>query len=195
VSHEALLPHSAIRVIRAIRGPHLRTPHLPLPITFQAHTPVDIRSPCMSTTTSILNDLIETLKDGEQGFRAAAQDVSSPELRALFEEFAQQRAQFATELHVLAHDKGERNPEEHGSVAGAIHRGWIDLKAALESGDEHAVLAECERGEDAAVNAFREAIDEGELSVDALAVVRRQSGVIKATHDRVRNLRDARRGQ
>lgn len=145
----------------------------------------------MSATTSILNDLIETLKDGQEGFRAAAEDVSSPDLKTLFREFSQQRSQFVTELQVVAKDFGEDEPENSGSVAGALHRGWINLKAALASRDDHAILAECERGEDSAVATFRNVIDSGDLPPNVQAIVQRQSGVIKATHDRVRTLRDA----
>jgi uncharacterized protein (TIGR02284 family) len=145
----------------------------------------------MSKTTSIINDLIETLRDGQEGFRAAAEDVSSPELQTLFREFSQQRGQFVTELQVAAKDHGEDEPETSGSVAGALHRGWIDLKAALASRDEHAILAECERGEDSAVAEFKKAMESDDLSADVRAVVTRQFGVVKATHDRVRTMRDA----
>ena len=104
----------------------------------------------MSNTTSILNDLIETLKDGQEGFRAAAEDVKSSDLKTLFSEYSLQRSQFAGELQSLAHSLGEKEPETAGSVSGALHRGWINLKSALTSKDEQAILAECERGEDSA---------------------------------------------
>jgi uncharacterized protein (TIGR02284 family) len=145
----------------------------------------------MSKTTSIINDLIETLRDGQEGFRAAAEDVSSPDLKALFREFSQQRGQFVTELQVAAKNYGEDQPTTTGSVAGALHRGWIDLKSALASRDEHAILAECERGEDVAVAEFRKAIGSGDLSGDVLVTVTRQAAAVKAAHDRVRGLRDA----
>ena len=57
----------------------------------------------MSNTTSILNDLIETLKDGQQGFREAAEDVQSHDLKTLFSEYSLQRSRFAGELQNLAH--------------------------------------------------------------------------------------------
>ncbi len=145
----------------------------------------------MSTTISTLNGLIETLKDGQEGFRAAAEDVTSPDLKALFRESSQQRAQFVTELQVLARDYGEDAPEGSGSVTGALHRGWIDLKAALVARNDHAILAECERGEDVAVSTFRKALESGDLSGNALATVQRQANAIQNVHDRVRTLRDA----
>ena len=145
----------------------------------------------MSNTTSILNELIETLKDGQEGYRAAAADVESSNLKSLFSEYSLQRSKFAGELQALAHSLGEENPETSGSVAGAIHRGWIDLKAALSSKDEHAILAECERGEDSAVAAYKDALEEKELPSNVIETLRAQAADVKAAHDRVRNLRDS----
>src|SRR5262245_9789354 len=98
-----------------------------------------------------LNTVIETLKDGQEGFRAAGEDIDSPELRSLFSTFSRQRATFAAELQRLARAYGDKQPEDKGSVAGVFHRGWIDLRAAIASRNAHAILAECERGEDSAV--------------------------------------------
>lgn len=145
----------------------------------------------MSNTTSILNELIETLKDGQEGYRAAAADVESSNLKSLFSEYSLQRSKFAGELQALAHSLGEQNPETSGSVAGAIHRGWIDLKAALSSKDEHAILAECERGEDSAVAAYKDALEEKELPSNVIETLRAQAADVKAAHDRVRDLRDS----
>lgn len=145
----------------------------------------------MTKTTSTLNDLIETLKDGQEGFRAAAQDVESAELRTLFNEYSLQRSKFAGELQALAHSLGEHDPEESGSMAGAVHRGWINLKAALSSKDAHAILAECERGEDSAVAEYREALESGNLPANVVGTVRAQFSAIQAAHDRVRDLRDS----
>ena len=68
----------------------------------------------MNNTTSILNDLIETLKDGQQGFREAAEDVKSSDLKTLFSEYSLQRSQFAGELQSLAHSLGEKEPATAG---------------------------------------------------------------------------------
>lgn len=145
----------------------------------------------MKNTTAILNDLIETLKDGQEGFRAASTDVESTALKALFSEYSLQRSKFAGELQALAHSLGEKEPETTGSVAASLHRGWINIKAALTSKDEHAILAECERGEDSAVAEYKTALERETLPADVRATIQTQSVAIKAAHDRVRNLRDA----
>ena len=139
---------------------------------------------------SIIDDLIKTLKDGEEGFEQAADGVKDPQLKSLFSEYSRQRSRFVTELQQLVHDVGEPEPETSASAAGALHRGWINLKAALTRGDDHAILAECERGEDAAVEEFRKALDNG-LSTPMKEILSRQYAEIKDAHDRVRDLRDA----
>ena len=145
----------------------------------------------MSDQTSLLNDLIETLKDGQEGFRAAASDVESSDLKTLFAEYSLQRSKFAGELQTLARSLGAEDPEKEGSVAGALHRGWINLKAALTSKDEHAILAECERGEDSAVAEYKKALEAEKMPENVLAVLRGQYAKVKAAHDRIRNLRDS----
>ena len=95
-----------------------------------------------------------------------------------------------TELRSKAQNPDEREPNASGSTAGALHRGWINLKSALSGGNDHAILAECERGEDSAVDEYQKALSDG-LSAPVREIVARQYTEIKATHDRIRDLRDA----
>jgi uncharacterized protein (TIGR02284 family) len=143
-----------------------------------------------SSTASVLNSLIETCKDGQEGFRSAAEDVKSAPLKTLFQELSMQRAQFISQLQSLVAGLGE-DTEKKGSVSGALHRGWIDLKSALTSGNEHSILAECERGEDSAVEEYREALDHDELPPNVREIVAQQYLAVQAAHDRVRDLRDS----
>jgi uncharacterized protein (TIGR02284 family) len=139
---------------------------------------------------STINNLIETLKDGEKGFKEAADAVKDPQLKSLFHEYSQQRRRFATELQSQAQSLGEFKPEKSSSTAGAMHRAWINLKSAVTSGDDKAILSECERGEDSAVHEYNEAMQDG-LSGSAREIVARQFTEIKSAHDRVKHLRDA----
>jgi uncharacterized protein (TIGR02284 family) len=139
---------------------------------------------------STINNLIETLKDGEKGFKEAAESVKDPQLKSLFQEYSQQRHRFADELQSQAKSLGEFKPENSSSTAGAMHRAWINLKSAVTSGDDKAILSECERGEDSAVHEYEEAMNDG-LTGQVREVVARQFSEIKNAHDRVRNLRDA----
>jgi uncharacterized protein (TIGR02284 family) len=138
---------------------------------------------------STINNLIETLRDGQEGFKQAAEGVKDPQLKSLFNEYSQQRSQFATELQSQARSLGEPEPETSSSAAGALHRTWINLKSAVTRGDDHAILAECERGEDSAVEQYKKAVD-ANLSAQLREIVSRQYAEIKKAHDRIRNLRD-----
>ena len=139
---------------------------------------------------STINSLIETLKDGEEGFKQAAEAVKDSNLKSLFYEFSQQRARFATELQSQAMNLGETEPEESSSTAGAMHRAWIDLKSAVTSGDDHAILAECERGEDSAVKEYEDAL-KADLPAPLDDIVSREYAEVKSAHDRIKGLRDA----
>jgi uncharacterized protein (TIGR02284 family) len=141
-----------------------------------------------NATASTLNDLIETLKDGQKGFETAAGDVKDARVKSVFQEFAQQRSRFAGELQAEVSRMGGE-VEKSGSATAAMHRGWIDLKSAL-GGGEKSILNEAERGEDVAVKTYEKALN-GDLSPDVAGVVRRQYGEVKRAHDRVRELRDS----
>ena len=137
---------------------------------------------------SVLNNLIETVKDGEQGFRTAAEGLTDPQTKALFNDYSRQRAQMARELQDEVRSLGG-DPEKAGSTAGALHRGWIDIKSAVTGKNPHAIVAEAERGEDSAKNAYDEALKES-LPPSARTVVQQQATQIHAAHDRVREIRD-----
>ena len=138
---------------------------------------------------STLNNLIETCKDGQNGFQTAAEGVERSDLKSLFYELGQQRSQFAGELQTLVRELGG-DPESTGSTAAAVHRGWINIKSLVTGRDETAILNEAERGEDVAKAAYEKATKE-QLPSNVASVVSQQATQVKAAHDRVRDLRDA----
>jgi uncharacterized protein (TIGR02284 family) len=138
---------------------------------------------------STINNLIETLKDGQEGFRQAAEAVKDPQLKSLFQGYSEQRSRFARELQTEAGRLGETKPEKSGSASGAVHRAWINLKSVATSGDDAAILAECERGEDSAVSEFKEAMED-DIPGSLQQIVSRQYNEVKSAHDRIKNLRD-----
>lgn len=142
-------------------------------------------------TISTINDLIETLRDGQEGFRQAAEAVEDPELKSLFNECSLQRARFVGELQSEAVSLGESKPENTGSAAGALHRSWINLKDAIADRNDHAILAECERGEDSAVHEYQEALENEDLTGPVRQIISRQYEKVRSVHDRIKQLRDA----
>ncbi len=138
---------------------------------------------------STLNGLIETCRDGQQGFQSAAEAVQSGELKQLFHTYSQQRARFVGDLQDEVRRLGG-DPENSGSVAATLHRGWMGLRAAVAGEDDAAILAECERGEDSAVSNYRAALG-ADLPANLRSLVERQFSEVKEAHDRVRSLEKA----
>jgi uncharacterized protein (TIGR02284 family) len=135
---------------------------------------------------STLNNLIETCRDGQNGFRTAADGVRGDELKTLFHSYSQQRARFVGELQDEVRRLGG-DPETTGSLAASIHRGWMDIRSAITGADDDAIIAECERGEDAAVSNYRAALS-ADLPANIRAIVERQFADVKEAHDRIRSL-------
>jgi uncharacterized protein (TIGR02284 family) len=142
------------------------------------------------TAVSALNELIETCKDGANGYRTAADDVKDATLKSLFAQFASQREQFATELQQQVRSLGG-DPEKSGSTLAAAHRGWINVKSAVTGRDDAAILAECDRGDEYAVKAYETAVGAG-LPANVLSIVQRQAAEVKRAHDQVHRLKETR---
>lgn len=145
-----------------------------------------------STDEKVTKDLIETLEDGREGFTKGAEkltDIGRSDVAGTFRELASQRATFAKELRDLAQQYGD-NIEEDGSMLGALHRGWMSIKDAVNGDDPDGVLDAAEQGEDHAKSEYKDALD-SDISAHLRAVVERQQTEINAAHDRVKALRDA----
>ena len=138
---------------------------------------------------STLNSLIETLKDGEEGFRTAAEGLTDPQAKAVFQQYSRERAQMAQELQAEVRTLGG-DPEQAGSMSGSVHRGWINIKSVVTGKNDASIIAEAERGEDIAKNAYAEAIKTA-LPASVSAVISRQAVKVREAHDRVRSMERA----
>jgi uncharacterized protein (TIGR02284 family) len=137
---------------------------------------------------STLNSLIETCKDGEQGFRTAAEGLKDPQIKAKFQTYSRERGDMARELQAEVRKLGG-DPEKSGSMSGSLHRGWMDIKSAVTGKDDYAILAEAERGEDVAKEHYEKAL-KAALPGTAATIVQTQAAKVRQVHDEVRNLRD-----
>ncbi|WP_237886948.1 PA2169 family four-helix-bundle protein [Pseudomonas sp. PGPR40] len=145
---------------------------------------------------SVLNDLIETCKDGQEGFKTCAEDLKNPEIKTLFIQRSTDCAAAAAELQATVRSLGG-DPETSTSVSGDMHRRWVDVKAMFTGKDDEAVLNEAERGEDHAVKAYKEAlekINENNL-VSIRDIVERQYHGVQRNHDQVKALRNQARAR
>src|SRR3954447_12102228 len=123
---------------------------------------------------SVLEKLVETCRDGQNGFRDAAEHTSNTELKELFNQISLERGQFAGELEQEIQRLGKSDPDRKGSTGGAIHRAWFDLKQKLGGGDS-AILNSVEAGEDKAKKDYQDALNEEHLPVDIREIISRQA--------------------
>jgi uncharacterized protein (TIGR02284 family) len=135
---------------------------------------------------SRLNSLIEACKDREQGYRTAAEGACNQDLKVLLRSYEAQSAGFVAELQAEVKRRGG-TPAATGSLTGWLTRGWQQLAAVVSGGDDGAVIAGCERGEEAAMAAY-EATLAGPLPDEARAAAERQYAAVTAGRDRLRAL-------
>jgi uncharacterized protein (TIGR02284 family) len=138
-------------------------------------------------TIDLLTELIYVCKDGEHGYRTAAEDVRNSQLQSVFSEYAKQRSSCARQLQAEVERLGG-TATDSGTLTAAMHRGWMDLKAALSGGNGGAIIAACETGEDYALAAFERVVNAG-ITGESLSIVEKQRGKIKEAHTRLVRLK------
>jgi uncharacterized protein (TIGR02284 family) len=146
-----------------------------------------------STVISTLNDLIQTCKDGEQGFRTCAEDIKDPELKSYFNDRAERCTRAAEDLQDIVVDMGG-NPETSSHLSGTLHRRWVDIRSAITGKSEQDVLEECERGEDFAKRAYEAALQK-DLPEQVRMLVEEQYRGVQVNHDQVKTFRNQARAQ
>jgi uncharacterized protein (TIGR02284 family) len=136
----------------------------------------------------VMNDLIETCRDSEQGFHHAArsQSVRDGEVRSLFATYARQANQLSTELEAEVRRLGG-NPDERDMFDGLARPGWIIFTRKLTGEDEIAILAECECGVHALEKSYA-AVLEKELPDEVRSLLGRQHLQVKDVHGRIHAL-------
>jgi uncharacterized protein (TIGR02284 family) len=140
----------------------------------------------------VINDLIKINNDRAAGFEKAGKDLKEDEngLTAVFSQLSGESVRNVNELTVLARQFGGE-AAEGTSTSGDLHRTWIDIKSAFTGSDVSSILNECERGEDAAKSAYKEALDpENELNPEVEQVLINQQRGINEGHNLIKSLRD-----
>lgn len=141
----------------------------------------------------MLDDLLKTCRDGEKGFKEAAEHTRTAALAGLLRDRSQACAQGAEELAAaIAALGGEVN--DRGSATGALHRGWLSARGSVGALSDLDMLEECERGEDAALARYRKALEQP-LPGEVRAMLERQREGTQRNHDEIKRLRDIERAR
>ena len=136
-----------------------------------------------------LRDLIRINNDRVTGYSKAATQTDDQQLQSLFSQLSQQSRQFASELRSLVIDN-DKNVTDETTTAGKIYRTWMDVKATFGGDDRKGILASCEFGEDAAQKAYKEALEEDDLTPDVRATIESQKATLRQAHDKIKMMRD-----
>jgi len=135
-------------------------------------------------TVDVLNDVIEILNDRIEGYERAMSDVDfeDVDLKAMFANLIHESRNFRNELVQEVTVLGG-TPETGTTTTGQIHKAWMDLKAAFTGKDRETILSSCEYGDNAAIDTYRDALDESEISSSLREILTRQMNSIQRTHD------------
>lgn len=145
----------------------------------------------MNTETgdaTVLNTLIATLFDSIDGYEKSAGEVRDPTLAQKFTSRAQERRSAVTGLQAAVRSAGGE-PEDDGSLAGATHRVFLNLKHAVTGGDDTALVNEIERGEDYLKAKFETALKSTDLSAPSRGAVQTAWESVRAGHDEMSQLK------
>jgi uncharacterized protein (TIGR02284 family) len=137
-----------------------------------------------------LNACIETCTDGEKGYASAAADVREPKLKDFLQQKSRQRAEFVVALQQAAQQL-RAVPENEGTAKGAIHRGWVGVRKAVEGRSDRLILEECQRGEQAALRAYQAALKHAPLKTLSPQL----RGLLQTQYSAIQSALDELRGQ
>ncbi len=140
----------------------------------------------------VLNDLVLINNDRVEGYQKAQEELKPEDndLMVLFQDRMEQSRMFHTELVGEVARLGEEIATGT-KASGKIYRAWMDVNAFFGGSDRKVILDNCEIGEGAALRAYDSALEEEALTPDQAAMVLRHHSEIKASHNRIKAMRDA----
>jgi uncharacterized protein (TIGR02284 family) len=135
-----------------------------------------------------LNHLISIANDGKYGYENAAEDVKDVTLKQMFHQYSTERAKYAEDLKREATSLGDSPDYSGGGPLGVLHRTWMDIKSAITSGDREAILNTCTTGEEAAVKAYTETLEDENITGNLKQVITEQLSGVQAALNSIRSM-------
>lgn len=139
-----------------------------------------------------INDLIRAHRDRIVEYKNATLSLKPQEagLSTIFSDIIKESEQCVADLNSRIVSAGEI-PRELASPEGKIYRVWMDLKVTFSSNPNYSLLDICEKGEDAMLKAYQEALKNPEtLTPDDLNLLIAQQQIVKKTHDLIKAKRN-----
>lgn len=136
-----------------------------------------------------LEEILEKNRDAEKGYRKAAENADSLNLKSFFERKSGQRKTFNEALKkelVASYDE----IDDDGSFTGTMHRTWMDIKSFFSGNNDESMLEEAIRGDKAAVEEYEEVLEEEALPISVATIIRDQLMKIRTDLNKIRTLED-----
>ncbi|MBW7676339.1 ferritin-like domain-containing protein [Chryseobacterium chendengshani] len=144
-------------------------------------------------TVSVLNDLLKITNDRIEGFSKVEDKVweTYSGLKSDYDDMVSNSQKMKSDLVQLITERGGE-PENTTTAAGAIHRAWIDIKSSFAGNKDESTLENVVFGEDAAIKAYQDALDSGDLCTKSSQTVQDQLHHLKASYNKFENLEQKR---
>ena len=136
-----------------------------------------------------LNNILEKTYDAEKGFKKAAEHAKSTDLKTFFKRKADERYNFGHDLKSEIVRYGQ-DFEKGGSATGAMHRGWMDVKAWFSADNDESMLEEPITGEKAAVEEYKAVLNEVSLPTTTTTLLTQQMNKISTDLNSIKRLED-----
>jgi uncharacterized protein (TIGR02284 family) len=141
----------------------------------------------------LLNDLICINNVRIEGYEKASEELKPTKDADSFMllDRAQESRVFRNELIPAVVRLGGK-PAENSTAAGKLYRTWMDLKTTFSGGSAKSIFELCEKGEDAALQAYNDALQENvNFPTEIHQMLSRQKLIIQEAHDTIKRKRDA----
>lgn len=138
---------------------------------------------------SRLNDLLEKNYDAEKGFKMASENAKHAGLKSYFSNKAQERYNFGHQIKTELRNFGEE-PDKGGSVTGAAHRTWMEVKSWFSADNDESMLEEAIRGEKASVEEYHDVLQETTLPASTKDILTSQKSKIEQGLSNIKRLED-----
>jgi len=137
----------------------------------------------------VVNDLLNITNDRIAGFSKVEDKVweTRSDLKLTYDDMVSRSTDMKNDLINLINLKGGQ-ADNSTSVSGAFHRAWIDVKNSFASDKDESTLENVVFGEKAAIDAYQDALDSGDLCPESTILVTEQLLHLKASYAKFETL-------
>jgi len=121
-----------------------------------------------------LDHVIQTARDTQLGYQAAAANVENTELETLFRDYAQQRQAFMFQLQELQPILLDEDPVTDPTLGGQLQARWIGFREAMNWESEKVVLAEIGKMEQHAISVLEGVLHKNTLPSEVTECLERE---------------------